>query len=926
MNVSNLHPYQEQAVFKALEVIEKGQKRLALIMPPATGKTGVSVNIVHDYLKGREERAPGNVLVVTRSKDSQHGLSSAFKIDDLPIGINLLVKPDTTNHAQITILSLPGLSKAEPQLKASGKNFGLIIVMGGGANSSSVNELFDIYPEAIQILILDHAEENNERFGVPIFEYTLKTAIEDDYFFKPFVVKHMSVIPADLKQEIGLFSPDVSEKAIINSESYLENAAKIMLAEIKHGKAIVYCPNILFAERFAEIINEQVGNGAHALTVSNNLEEAVRVQNVVSYKDNAGEPNILCMVSPNVHTNHLSITKTIAIFRKTTKASLLQSMLVPGLRHFPGKKQLEVLDFVGLKDLFNGLEDSPLIKADIPSAPDPVTQSSATKQYFQKSNISFRDKKDIEGVLGVDILAEELAEIIQIMPAEQGSMIGIFGKWGRGKTFLMEQTWKKLAAKKTFVRVEFHAWKYQDTPATWAYLYECISDAYFKPEYKWKFWSKVVSVERLIGLNLERKGVWPIFKFIAILSAGIFSFVLGKQLLELIEGQAQASFKSLGAIFTSSVTLYALYTTIKKEYSVKAKDLFLKYAAKQSFKEHLGVQAEIQKETLTLLKSWIPESDLKARKIVLFVEDIDRCSEAKIIQIIDSLRVLLEDPEIAKRIIVVAAIDERMLKLAIKMKYHSLIAVEKKDAEHTKSLNKITDEYIDKLFIAGLKLGDLSRLDSDEFLVELTRPDRENETVSKLQDILDAESKRMSARTAQHLQDAYIDYQIEQMQNEDYTSFDEPDYHTEYLENSDFLNEKETSSSSIPFAEHKTVKSLSDEEIDILRVSVAKYKGATPRQIRIFYYRYLIAKNLLIRRYGKLKRTNVWQTDVNSRILSTLIVLYSLHEEEGILGKHLESALLDTRDQHTVQLLTETMVSGFDYRELLKILSVVIAY
>ncbi|AMP98691.1 hypothetical protein AY601_1779 [Pedobacter cryoconitis] len=925
MNVSNLHPYQKQAVFKALEAIQKGEKHFAFVMPPATGKTGVSVNIVHDYLKGRHNKAPGNVLVVTRSKDSQYDLSSAFKFDDLPIGINLLVKPDTADHAQITILSLLGLSKVEPPLKASGKNFGLIIVMGGGANSSSLNELFDIYPDAIQILILDHAEENNERFGVPIYEYTLKTAIEDDYFFKPFVVKQMSVLPSDLKQEISLFSPEVTEKAIINSKSYMENAAKIMLGEIKGGKTIVYCPNIFFAEEFAKIINEQRGNGAYASTISNNMDEAVRLQNVVSYKDNPGDPNILCMVSPNVHTNHFNITKTVAIFRKTTKVSLLQSMLVPGLRHFPGKKELDVLDFVGLKDLFDVLGGIPIIKAEIPSEPDSVIQSSAAKQYFQKSNISFRDKKEIEGVLGIDDLAEELAEIIQIMPAEQGSMIGIFGKWGRGKTFLIEHTWKKLAAKKTFVRVEFHAWKYQDTPATWAYLYECISDAYFKPECKWKFWSKVVSGKRLICLNFERKGVWPIFKFIAILSAGIFSFVLGKQLLGLIEGKAQASFNSLGAIFTGSVTLYALYTTIKKEYSVKAKDLFLKYAVKQSFKEHLGVQAEIQKETLTLLKSWIPENDLKVRKIVLFVEDIDRCSEAKIIQIIDSLRMLLEDPEVAKRIIVVAAIDERMLKLAIKMKYNSLIAIEKKDAEHTKSLNKITDEYIDKLFIAGFKLGDLSKLDSDEFLVELTRLDREKEAVSKLQDILDAESKMMSARTAQHLQDA-LDYQIEQMQNEDYTSYDEPDYHTEYLENSDVLQDTETSTSPTPFAEPETAKSLSDEEIDILRVSVAKYKGATPRQIRIFYYRYLIAKNLLIRRYGKLKRTNVWQTDVNSRILSTLIVLYTINEEEGILSKHLESALSDTRDQHTVQLLTETMVSGYDYRELLTILSVVIAY
>lgn len=925
MNISNLHPHQQQAIDKTINVINTGTKRISLVLPPASGKTIVTVNIIHDYLKGRVNSDPGNVLVVSRSRDSQHSLASTFKFDDIPLEINLLVKPDVKHHAQVTILSLPALSKIEPPLKESGKNFDLVIFLGGGANSLSLNELFNSYPDAIQILILDHIEDNNESFGVPIFEYSLKAAIEDEVLFKPYTVRHIKTLPEDLKEQISEIGPELTERQIMASKEYLESAAKILLSEIDEGKTIVYCPNIRFAEVFTEIINSQMDNGAYALTISNKMEEAFRIRNLVSFKDNAGEPNILCMVTPNVHTKELTITNTIAIFRKTTNVSLLQSMLIPGLRPFPGKKMLEVLDFVGLEDLFSVLNKESNPKSDTASESDDSPESLLTKQYFKKSNISFRDKKEIEGVLGVDDLAEELAEIITIMPSEQGSMIGIFGKWGRGKTFLMEETWKKLAVKKTFVRVEFHAWKYQDTPATWAYLYECLSDAYFKPDFECKLWSKVVSLKRLISLNYERKSFWPILKFISIMSAGIFTYILSEQLLGLIEGEVKSAFKTIGPVLTGSITLYTLYTTIKKEYSVKAKDLFLKYASKHSFKEHLGVQAEIQKETLTLLKEWIPEKDVKKRKIVLFVEDIDRCSETKIVQIIDSLRVLLEDPEIAERVIVVAAIDERMLKLAIKMKYHSLIAIEKKEAEHTKSLNKITDEYIDKLFIAGLKLGDLSALDSDDFIVALTKADRENETVSNLQNILDDESKRMHARTARHIQDALLDYQIEQHQD-DFSGYDEPDYYPEYLDNSDVIQEINPTSTGNPLGDQQPVKKLTNEEIDILRVSVTKFKGATPRQIRIFYYRYLIAKNLLIRRYNSLKRTNVWQTDINSRILATLIVLYTTHDEEGILSKHLDYALADLRDQHPVQLLTETRVSGLDYRELLKVLSVVIAY
>ena len=35
--------------------------------------------------------------------------------------------------------------------------------------------------------------------------------------------------------------------------------------------------------------------------------------------------------------------------------------------------------------------------------------------------------------------------------------------------------------------------------------------------------------------------------------------------------------------------------------------------------------------------------------VLIFVDDLDRCNEVKIIQLIDSLRVMLDDPEIAQK-------------------------------------------------------------------------------------------------------------------------------------------------------------------------------------------------------------------------------------------------------------------------------------
>ncbi len=76
------------------------------------------------------------------------------------------------------------------------------------------------------------------------------------------------------------------------------------------------------------------------------------------------------------------------------------------------------------------------------------------------------------------------------------------------------------------------------------------------------------------------------------------------------------------------------------------------YSNKMSFQKYLGLQAEIQKEIVFLFKTWIPPNKIFDTKILLFVDDIDRCDENRVIQVVDSLKVMLEDLEISKRLII----------------------------------------------------------------------------------------------------------------------------------------------------------------------------------------------------------------------------------------------------------------------------------
>lgn len=595
MDISNLYIHQQDMIITALNHIESGKKHISMAMPPGSGKTFVVSSIIHHYLTLNDSRKPLRVLVVTRNKDTQLATADVLKQTDISLDILLDVKSDVSPNTEIIILSLFGLSKREKvdTLKDSDRNVDLIAVLGCGLSTPTLEELYERYPEAIKLVITD-LPETNTRFGTPLSVYTLKSAIDDGFLFKPYQVTQIRGLPIGLDEDPfsigdGALSHKALRRQIASSQAHMEEAAKLLLAEIKEQKTIVYCPNVLFAEKFAEILNRQLGLYSFALAISNSMLVEARAQTIRSYKNSIDEPLVLCMTTPLVDGLELPLTRIIAILHKTESVSLLQNMLISGLRPFPGKKQLQVLDFVGLEHLFNILDDQEVLVGrtqnpieQLPPLSDRSEPVLPGQEYFKRANISFRDKKDIEGVLGVDELAEELAEIISIMPPEQGSMIGVFGKWGRGKTFLLGQTWKKLDKKDNlnkFIKVDFHTWKYQDTPATWAYLYECISDVYLNPKFKWKVSNWLVRAKRLFMLNLERKGVWPILKFLAILSAGMFIYILGKELFSFISAKFQPAFSYAGVAFAGSATIYTLYATIKKEYSAKAKDLFLKYPA-----------------------------------------------------------------------------------------------------------------------------------------------------------------------------------------------------------------------------------------------------------------------------------------------------------------------------------------------------------
>ncbi|HFU76462.1 MAG TPA: serine protease [Arcobacter sp.] len=470
-----------------------------------------------------------------------------------------------------------------------------------------------------------------------------------------------------------------------------------------------------------------------------------------------------------------------------------------------------------------------------------VLQSDNTQINKSKLNLSiptniYIDKKSkIEPVLGVKTIANRLSSIIINQPDDSGMMIGIFGKWGRGKTYLAEQTWKELHNyKPKFKRIIFSAWKYQDTKSLWAYLYENFIDSYLDKQEEETLKDKIKNyysiTKKIWKLNLEKHKWFPIISFgLLLVLAIVWTFFVDKVwLIKLL-------ISTFGIVVL--IKIFLLYISQKES----AIGLYRKYFSKKSYNDYLGFQSEVEHELTNLLKTWIPEAN-EDEKIILFVDDIDRCNIEQIISIIDGLRVILDNPVIHERLIIITAIDEEILKVALQHKYKNV---------EDESLSRMYTEYLEKIFIIGLKLNPLNNHEVQEFLNNIL-PNKEKSTVFKTESInsLEIVPQEVDVSSSSNQENRLL---MNGEQNDELS-----------VENS---------------AQQIDDYEISDDEQDYLLEIIKKLKNPTPRKVRIFYYKYLIMKQLFDIRLKEKGLTQSWYENSDGTVIADILILMANGED-----------------------------------------------
>lgn len=486
------------------------------------------------------------------------------------------------------------------------------------------------------------------------------------------------------------------------------------------------------------------------------------------------------------------------------------------------ERNYRIIQQVQIEESYRGIKkvwtpNDPSTFTEVPEVDYELINEIILRPYFQaelkqdkatpvpKNRVGVSSQKEIRMLdsevspkLDVKIVAQEFANIIDNLEDNKGQMLGVFGSWGRGKTFFVDcvkDEFKRAEGdKEDYINVTFNAWKYQETEAIWAYLYEIMLDTYHADGVKENasgFKKKFIARSRSFILNFKRKGY---SKFFGIFFGFIASLIIAYAISSSVKLEfAEYLISAVGVI--GLIQAYLLY----RRYYQGIKEVLNDYSSRHSYRPILGLQAEIQEELILLIKHWLKEKD--ERRILLFVDDLDRCNEEKIIQIIDALRVMLDDEYLVKKLIIIVAVDELLLERAIKLKYH--------DFDVDKEKKNLVQEYMDKLFISGIKFPSLNK---DEQAVIL-----ENYAVKggilERKTVANTESKEPT---------------INEVTPTDEVSgfvYPEPNLFQQKTVESEFF--------------------LLRSELEMLqRYSDEISTNVTPRGLRIYMYRYLLSKNL----------------------------------------------------------------------------------
>lgn len=252
--------------------------------------------------------------------------------------------------------------------------------------------------------------------------------------------------------------------------------------------------------------------------------------------------------------------------------------------------------------------------------------------------------------------------------------IGIYGEWGSGKTSFLKMIDKELT--KQGVRpIWFNAWKYVREENLWAALIERIITEskrsvpwYRRPWARLRVWWKSIDF---------RAGAWEVFRktFVLLFRVALLAvLILMAVSLVPVPSNPVANELAANPILGSPIVrvvvglfagLGAKPDALLKLFDIKLGADLSKFRRSQAHREQAALLDDFNREFRAVL-----DVVHGSKPLVVIIDDLDRCLPEQTLQIVETVKLVLDEPGC----VFLLAVDREIIEHAIAVKYKDLNA------------------------------------------------------------------------------------------------------------------------------------------------------------------------------------------------------------------------------------------------------------
>ena len=272
--------------------------------------------------------------------------------------------------------------------------------------------------------------------------------------------------------------------------------------------------------------------------------------------------------------------------------------------------------------------------------------------------------------LNFNYLAEQVVEISKdekLSPAT----VGVYGDWGSGKSTLMKMVKKSLDADKNTLTVEFNGWLFEGYEDAKTALCGTILDEMRTHETLFAKGKEKIKalLKKVDGGKLLSKGVKYGLDFL--LTSGI------------------------GTV--TELTLTGIISAVKQKAGDVSEEEIKKVI--DAFKKEETKRTEIKNFRKTFKEVF---EDCKGERLVVFIDELDRCTPDTVLDIFEAIRLFLYVPGTT----FIIGADERLVSYAVKTKYKDIPG-------HDIDISK---EYLEKLVQYPVKIPQLNEQEVKQYI------------------------------------------------------------------------------------------------------------------------------------------------------------------------------------------------------------------